>query len=130
MDIPVVVHVIVGLPGENTNDYLACAKYLSRLNINGVKIQLLHILKNTDLADDYYSSKFKELSLTEYVKTVVDMIEILPPHFVIHRVTGDGPKNLLIAPTWSADKKNVLNNISREFKNRNTYQGKEYRHGS
>lgn len=130
VDIPVVVHVIVGLPGENANDNLACAKYLSRLNINGVKIQLLHILKNTDLADDYYSSKFKELSLTEYVKTVVDMIEILPPHFVIHRVTGDGPKNLLIAPTWSADKKNVLNNISHEFKNRNTYQGKEYRHGS
>ena len=129
VDIPVVVHVIVGLPGENANDNLACAKYLSRLNINGVKIQLLHILKNTDLADDYYSSKFKELSLTEYVKTVVDMIEILPPHFVIHRVTGDGPKNLLIAPTWSADKKNVLNNISREFKNRNTYHGKEYRHG-
>lgn len=130
MDIPVVVHVIVGLPGENANDNLACAKYLSHLNINGVKIQLLHILKNTDLADDYYSSKFKELSLAEYVKTVVDMIEILPPHFVIHRVTGDGPKNLLIAPTWSADKKNVLNNISHEFKNRNTYQGKEYRHGS
>lgn len=130
VDIPVVVHVIVGLPGENANDNLACAKYLSHLNINGVKIQLLHILKNTDLADDYYSSKFKELSLAEYVKTVVDMIEILPPHFVIHRVTGDGPKNLLIAPTWSADKKNVLNNISREFKNRNTYQGKEYRHGS
>lgn len=130
VDIPVVVHVIVGLPGENANDNLACAKYLSRLNINGVKIQLLHILKNTDLADDYYSSKFKELSLAEYVKTVVDMIEILPPHFVIHRVTGDGSKNLLIAPTWSADKKNVLNNISHEFKNRNTYQGKEYRHGS
>ncbi|MBS6453772.1 MAG: TIGR01212 family radical SAM protein [Butyrivibrio sp.] len=105
VDIPVVVHVIVGLPGENANDNLACAKYLSHLNINGVKIQLLHIL-------------------------IVDMIEILPPHFVIHRVTGDGPKNLLIAPTWSADKKNVLNNISHEFKNRNTYQGKEYRHGS
>lgn len=96
MDIPVVVHVIVGLPGENANDNLACAKYLSHLNINGVKIQLLHILKNTDLADDYYSSKFKELSLAEYVKTVVDMIEILPPHFVIHRVTGDGPKICLL----------------------------------
>lgn len=129
-DIPVVVHVIVGLPGENINDNLACAKYLSHLNINGVKIQLLHVLKNTDLAEDYYSSKFKEMSLPEYVKTVVDMIEILPPRFVIHRITGDGPKNLLIAPMWSADKKNVLNHISQEFKNRDTYQGKEYRHGS
>ena len=101
----------------------------------GVATIRIDFMGNGDSTADYMGYTFESavgdaVAAAEYVKTVVDMIEILPPHFVIHRVTGDGPKNLLIAPTWSADKKNVLNNISREFKNRNTYQGKEYRHGS
>lgn len=129
-NIPTIVHVIVGLPGETHDDYISCAKYLSTKNINGVKIQLLHVLKNTDLLDDYNAGLFHELSLDGYVKTVVDMIELLPQNFVIHRITGDGPKKLLVAPMWSSNKKNVLNSINREFKNRNTYQGKEYRYGS
>lgn len=126
-DIPYVVHMIAGLPKENTSDYLATAKHIARSGAFGIKIQLLHILKNTDLADDYEKGIFKALTLEEYVKTVVDIIEILPPDMVIHRITGDGPKDLLIAPLWSTNKKNVLNSITKEFKNRNTYQGKEYR---
>ena len=124
--IPIIVHMIVGLPGESHNDYINTAKHISSLNVQGIKIQLLHVLKNTDLALDYEMHKFDILSLEEYVKTVVDIIEILPPDMVIHRITGDGPKDLLIAPLWSTNKKKVLNSITKEFKIRNTYQGKGY----
>lgn len=127
--LPVVVHIIIGLPNETHDDYIRCAKYLSKLKINGVKLQLLHVLKNTDLASIYEKSGFTEMPLEEYAKTIVDIIELLPPEFVIHRITGDGPKKLLIAPLWSANKKNVLNTIAKEFKNRNTFQGKEYKNG-
>lgn len=127
--LPVIVHIIIGLPGETHDDYIRCAGYLSGLKLNGVKLQLLHVLKNTDLAVDYAGRHFKEMSLKDYAKTVVDMIELLPPEFVIHRITGDGPRKLLIAPLWSTDKKNVLNTITKEFRIRNTFQGKEYKNG-
>lgn len=125
--IPVVAHMIVGLPGETHDDYITTAKHISELKLEGIKIQLLHVLRDTDLATEYNEGKFEALSLTEYVSTVVDIIEILPPEMVVHRITGDGPKDLLIAPLWSTNKKNVLNSIMKEFRNRNTYQGKEYR---
>lgn len=125
--IPVVAHMIVGLPGETKDDYLATARHIGGLKLDGIKIQLLHVLRDTDLANDYNEGKFEALSLEEYVNTVVDIIEILPPEMVVHRITGDGPKDLLIAPLWSTNKKNVLNSIMKEFRNRNTYQGKEYR---
>lgn len=126
-DLTVVAHMIVGLPGENHCDYLATARHISDLKLDGIKIQLLHVLLDTVLANDYNEGKFNALSLEEYVTTVVDIIEILPPDMVVHRITGDGPKDLLIAPLWSTNKKNVLNSIMKEFRNRNTYQGKEYR---
>ena len=125
-----VVHIIIGLPNETHEDYMKCAKYLSGLNINGVKIQLLHVLENTDLKKDYDNGMFKTMTLEEYAKTVVDIIEVLPPGMVIHRISGDGPKKILTAPLWSADKKRVLNTIHSEFAVRNTYQGKEYCHGT
>lgn len=125
--LPVVVHIIIGLPNENHDDYMKCAHFLSGLKINGVKLQLLHVLKDTDLEIEYNKGCFMEMTLEEYAKTIVDIIEVLPPEFVIHRITGDGPGNLLIAPLWSRNKKNVLNTITREFKSRNTYQGKEYK---
>ena len=128
--IRVVVHIIIGLPNETHEDYMKCAKYLSGLNINGVKIQLLHVLENTDLKKDYDNGLFKTMTLEEYAKTVVDIIEVLPPGMVIHRISGDGPKKILTAPLWSADKKRVLNTIHSEFAVRNTYQGKEYCHGT
>ncbi len=127
--IPVIVHMIVGLPGESHNDYINTAKHIAALNVHGIKIQLLHILKNTDLASDYEMQKFDILSLEEYVKTVVDIIEILPPHMVIHRITGDGPKNLLIAPLWSTNKKMYLTqlqkNLNKEIliRERDTHNG-------
>ena len=125
--IPFVVHMIVGLKGETTTDYLNTARHIIKSKASGIKIQLLHILKNTALALEYEQGLFEAMTIEEYVKAVVDIIEILPKDMVVHRVTGDGPKSLLIAPMWSTNKKNVLNSITREFIKRKTYQGKEYK---
>ena len=100
-----ITHVIIGLPGINHDGHIECARYLGRFHNQGIKLQLLHVLKGTDLATDYESGRFNVMDQDEYVKTVVDMIEVLPDDIVIHRITGDGPKNLLIAPMWSTDKK-------------------------
>ena len=124
-----ITHVIIGLPGINHDGHIECARYLGRFHNQGIKLQLLHVLKGTDLATDYESGRFNVMDQDEYVQTVVDMIEVLPDDIVIHRITGDGPKNLLIAPMWSTDKKRVLNSINKEFRIRNTYQGKRYRDG-
>ena len=131
--LPVIVHVILGLPGESHEDMLATCDYLAALGIDGIKLQLLHILRSTDLADWYETHAVKHdmaaeyhiMSLDEYASLVVSIIERLPSNMVIHRITGDGPKRLLIAPSWSADKKNVLNTIMKEFAMRNTWQGKK-----
>ncbi|MCM1307949.1 MAG: TIGR01212 family radical SAM protein [Butyrivibrio sp.] len=128
--IPVTVHVIIGLPGEDRSDCIKCAEYLADRQVEGIKIQLLHILRGTDLAADYEAGLFKATERAEYISTVVDMLELLPPDTVIHRLTGDGPRKILIAPQWSTDKKNILNLINREFAIRNTYQGRKYRNGS
>ena len=129
-NIPVIVHVILGLPGETHADMLATCEYLARLGADGIKLQLLHVLKGTDLADIYMSkpdndAAFHIMTLDEYASLVVSIIELLPPDMVIHRITGDGPKSLLLAPLWSADKKNVLNTIMKEFAMRATWQGKK-----
>ena len=116
--IPVIVHVIIGLPNESYEDYMKMTKYLSDIHPHGVKLQLLHILKGTDLTKDYEDGLFKEMTLEEYTKVVVDMVTQLPKDIVIYRITGDGPKKLLIAPLWSANKKNVLNTLSGEFRKR------------
>lgn len=121
-NIEIIVHVIIGLPGETTSNILETVRYISSLPIQGIKLQLLHVLKNTDLAN--YS--FPILTMEEYISILVSCIEILPPNIVIHRLTGDGPKNLLIAPMWSSNKKQVLNGIQKELKLRNTWQGKLY----
>lgn len=125
-NIDVICHIIFGLPYENYDDMIKTIKYVSSFKISGVKLQLLHILKNTQLETMYKNEKFKVLSLEEYVKVVVDAIEILPKNIVIHRLTGDGDKNLLIAPLWSKNKKLVLNSINKELKNRDSFQGKFY----
>jgi len=118
--LPIIVHVIIGLPGESVTDILETIAYVSSFPIQGIKLQLLHILKNTDLAN--YS--FPVLTMEEYINIIVLSLEILPQNIVIHRLTGDGPKNLLIAPLWSSNKKLVLNGINEELKFRDTYQGK------
>ena len=111
--INVVTHVIIGLPFETKADVLETVDHVCRAGTDGIKLQLLHVLKNTDLAKDYESGKFKALTLEEYTDILKACVEIIPKNVVIHRLTGDGAKKDLIAPLWSADKKNVLNQINR-----------------
>ena len=119
-----IVHTILGLPGESREDILKTMDYLSRKQIQGIKLQLLHVLQGTDLAADYLAGKFQVLDREEYLDLVADCLEHLDPSIVIHRVTGDGPKDLLIAPLWAARKREVLNLLHHRLKERHSYQGK------
>lgn len=121
-----VVHAILGLPGETPDMILDTVRYINTSGADGIKLQLLHILKDTDLAAYYKDAGFHVLTLDEYVDLVIRCLEISRPDLVIHRLTGDGPKDLLIAPLWSQAKRQVLNTIHRELKNRDTYQGRLY----
>ena len=116
--IEVVVHVILGLPGENIADMLDTIDYLAELKpvLPGIKLQLLHILKGTALAAEYSKNHFPIFTMDEYTDLVVECIRRLPEETVIHRMTGDGPKSLLIAPEWSGDKKRVLNMLNRKLR--------------
>ena len=125
--IPVIEHVILGLPGETRDMMLATIRHVAALPVSGVKLQLLHVLDHTALADMYRNNPFPVMELNEYCELVIDCLELLPPDLVIHRLTGDGPRNLLLAPRWSTDKKRVLNTIHRRMKERNTWQGKYYK---
>lgn len=109
----IVVHIILGLPNESKKDMIESVKYVCDSGINGIKLQLLHILKNTDLADEYYLGNVKPIEFDEYLDIIKACVEIIPENIVIHRLTGDGAKKDLIAPLWSADKKRVLNAINR-----------------
>ncbi len=122
-EIPVIVHSILGLPRESRAQMLATNAYLNRLRPFGVKLQLLHVLHGTDLADCYAKGEFEVLGKEEYLELAADCLERLSPEIVIHRVTGDGPKKLLIAPLWSADKKSVLNGLHRVLRQRGSIQG-------
>ncbi len=110
--INIVTHIILGLPSESIEDMLKSVKYACRVT-DGIKLQLLHVLKGTDLATDYEQGKFEVLSFEEYTDIIVECVKIIPQDVVIHRLTGDGAKKDLIAPLWSADKKTVLNTINR-----------------
>lgn len=122
--IEVITHVILGLPGEDHERMLDTIRYLDQQDIQGIKLQLLHILRGTDLALYYEEHPFPVFTLESYVRTVVDCVELLRPDIVIHRLTGDGPKDLLIAPDWSRSKRHVLNTLHQEFRIRDTWQGK------
>lgn len=124
LQIPVIAHVILGLPGETKTMMLDTIRYLAKLPVSGVKLQLLHVLHGTALADRYKAAPFSIMDLEEYCNLIVDCLELLPPDMVIHRMTGDGPRNLLLAPDWSTDKKRVLNTIHHLLKERNTWQGR------
>ena len=124
--ISVIVHTILYLPNETTDMMLQTISYLNKLPIDGIKLQLLHILKGTDLADYYMSNPFHLPDLEEYLETLGTMISHLRPDIVVHRITGDGPKSLLIAPLWTGNKRHVLNSIQKYFKNSDIWQGKEY----
>lgn len=110
--IEVITHVILGLPGESREEMLQTVRYVGRSGVQGVKLQLLHVIEGTDLAVDYRNGAFECMSMEEYVGLIGECLQVLPPHMVIHRMTGDGDKRTLIAPMWSADKKRVLNEIN------------------
>lgn len=113
--INVVTHIILGLPNESKEDMLNSVKYACKVT-DGIKLQLLHILKGTDLSKDYEQGKFEVLTLEQYTEIIKECVQIIPENVVIHRLTGDGAKKDLIAPLWSADKKTVLNTINRALK--------------
>lgn len=124
INIPYITHVILGLPNESHEMMLNTVRYVCKdSNLFGIKLQLLHVLKGTDLADDYMNGKFQTLELSEYLNIVTKCLQYIPKNVVIHRVTGDGPKNILIAPKWSGNKKNVLNSLGRLMKEENIQQG-------
>ncbi len=125
-DIPVIVHVILGLPGETNQDIYKTIDYLNNIKPFGIKLQLLHILKDTDLAILYKEHPLHVYTMEEYLDVLTGCIARLSPEIVIHRVTGDGPKDLLIAPTWSLNKRLVLNSLHQKMKQENMYQGKDY----
>ena len=112
------MHVILGFPWETEDDMLATIRYLSALEptLDGIKLQLLHVLRGTKLGRMYEAEPFRTLTLDEYCTLVVQCLRLLPPDTVIHRITGDGPKRLLLAPLWSANKKLVLNTLNRAIR--------------
>ena len=124
--IPVITHVILGLPGETQEDMLKTVRYLAGKRVDGIKLQLLHVLKGTDLFPLYEAGAFRTLEMEEYFALAGDCLKLLPPETVVHRLTGDGPKRLLAAPLWSADKKKVLNGLHRYLKENGIFQGMEY----
>lgn len=123
--IPVIVHVILGLPGEDERMMLETMQYLNTLDIQGVKLQLLHILKDTPLADYYNAKPFLILSMEQYFDILRKCICLLRPNIVIHRLTGDGPKSILMQPTWSSNKRHILNQFQSYLKTHDIWQGKE-----
>lgn len=121
--IEVITHLIIGLPKETKADVLNTLDFAVKCGTKGIKLQLLHVLRGTDLCADYEKGEFQTLSLEEYMDILFDCIGHLPENVVVHRITGDAPKAHLVAPTWSADKKTVINTINREMNARNIMQG-------
>ncbi len=123
--IPYITHIILGLPGETEADMLATVRYVCGQQAKpfGIKLQLLHVLRGTDLYEDYAAGNFEVLSEDEYIELVIRCLEIIPDDIVIHRVTGDGPKNILAAPLWSGNKRHVLNTLHQKMKIEKREQG-------
>lgn len=125
--IDVVAHVIFGLPGETKEDMLNTVRYVSSLPIKGIKLHLLHVMENTAMAKELERGEFKLLEMDEYIDIITEAIAMLPQDIVIHRLTGDAPRDLLIGPKWSLKKWEVLNAIDDALKERDLYQGKYFK---
>lgn len=123
--ITVIVHTILGLPGESRRQMLQTVNYLNTQDIQGIKFQLLHILKDTDLADYYEKHPFPLPDMETYFSILAEQLTHLRPDIVVHRLTGDGPKQLLIAPLWTGNKRQVLNQMQAYFKRHDIWQGKD-----
>ena len=126
LNIQIIVHVILFLPYETESDMLGTITYLNRMPIQGIKLQLLHILKRTDLADYYKEHPFFVPSMEEYFEVLGMCLANLRPEIVVHRLTGDGPKSLLLFPSWTGNKRLVLNSMQKYLKEHDIWQGKEY----
>ena len=124
--ITVIVHQILGLPGETVEDMAATARYIGASGAHGVKFHLLHVLEGTDLAEDYRAGKVEPMTLEGYITALEACVRAIPKDVVIHRLTGDGAKRDLIAPLWSGDKKRVLNAIHKAFADHDVEQGSAY----
>ena len=133
LGIPYITHIIFGLPGETREEMLETVFYVeqgvfeqdshSKIKPFGMKLQLLHVLEDTDMAEDYRQGKFKTMEMAEYLELVIEALQKINPEIVIHRVTGDGPKKILISPTWSGNKKLVLNTLHKKMRERDARQG-------
>jgi hypothetical protein len=121
-------HIIYGLPGETREMMMETGKAVAGMDVQGIKIHLLHLMKKTPMVKQYEAGLLRFLERDEYVNLVVDTLELLPPDMIVHRLTGDAPRDLLIGPMWSLKKWEVLNAIDRELERRNTWQGKRWRH--
>ena len=121
--INVCVHIINGLPGETREMMLETARETAKLGVHGVKIHLLHVIRGTRLVEQYLRGEFETMDMEDYIETVCDQIEIFPKDVLIERLTGDGARDMLVAPLWSRDKKAVLNGIDKELRRRGTVQG-------
>ncbi len=122
-NIKVVTHLIINLPCEDQEDYFKAVNYLASRNIWGIKLHMMHILKNTDLEKYYLEHPFKLMDADEYIQTICDILEIIPADMVVHRLTGDGAKDSLIAPRWTLNKRYILNGIDKEMNARDSLQG-------
>ena len=121
-----VVHMIIGLPGETPEMAAQTADYIGKSGADGIKLQLLHVLRGTDMAEQYAAGEFEVMSMEEYISALEECVRRLPPRMTVHRLTGDGDKKYLIAPLWSADKKRVLNAVNGAFRRDNVVQGEHY----
>jgi hypothetical protein len=126
INIPYITHIILGLPGETKEMMLETCNQISALKPFGIKLQLLHVLEETDLCRAYNMGAFEVMTQDEYIDLVIDCLKIIPPEIVIHRLTGDGPKDILVAPLWSGNKKQVLNELHHRLKLEGVVQGQEY----
>ncbi|OBY81152.1 TIGR01212 family radical SAM protein [Paenibacillus sp. KS1] len=126
-NIRVCTHIIYGLPQETHSMMLETAQAVAQMNVQGIKLHLLHLMRKTPMVKQYEAGLLRFLEMDEYIKLIVDSLEMLPPEMIVHRVTGDAPRDLIIGPMWSMRKWEVLNGIDAELKRRNTWQGKYWR---
>ena len=126
-DIRICAHIIYGLPGETHEMMMETGRAVAQMDVQGIKIHLLHLMRKTPMVKQYEAGLLKFLEMDEYVKLVVDTLELLPPEMIVHRLTGDAPRELLIGPMWSLKKWEVLNAIDAELVARNSWQGKKWR---
>ena len=125
INVKVITHVIIGLPGETEADIKETVKYAVKSGSWGLKLQLLHVLENTDLAEMYKRQEFRTLEKDEYINIICNLLPVIPKDIVIHRLTGDGPKNILISPKWSGNKRDVMNSMRHEMAIRHIEQGSD-----